>query len=722
MTKYTTPSFPFLWGAQYYRAPTPEAECWEQDFEKMKQLGFNQVKFWLQWRWSHITEHEYDYEDLDRLMNLAHDHGLGVTINIILDVAPNWLFEKYPDAKPVLADGTVVEPSSSSCRQIGGFPGPCYNHPGALWARQRFVEHAVGHFGQHPALEMWDVWNEPEQISEPYRTPQLEKLPCYCHHCKEKFSKWLNKKYPSLDELNQKWGRNYQNWEQVEIPRSPNTYLDFIDWRESCLDTMTEEAKWRLEWTRKFDGQHVNYLHVVANTFRIFNSVTGVDDMALAEDCDCFGSTIIKGPIWPTMLTSAANGKISFNAEAHIAYGDTSMYPRPVDLDALLEEFIPQLGMGVRGFLFWQYRPEVLGKESPAWGLVNLDGSDKELTRAARSFREKLGPHMDDLVVPAPKAQIAVLNSRKNELFHYAMNGKLDRYADSLEGYFDVLYRLNVVYKTISSEQLEQQQLDGVELLICPSYYYATQKEVDAIQSFVRQGGTVLCEASFAAYNADKGRHERQIPGFGLSESWGIEETNSTSSYHIEARQSSAFDKDAMHGDVVKAVESGGISGASHFDMEIEAVGRIRGAYRYAELGGDRLEGIGSFGDGKCLIGESAIGEGRVIYAGTHLGEGAQQSPQGLTKWLGNILEETDIQVNGIAEGCFGDDPTRIDVIKGKENEYLAISKKSDKPEKLLIHTWGKWRGVFSNSTLVNDSGEAVLLESRLFDLFVKVT
>ena len=33
------------------------------------------------------------------------------------------------------------------------------------------------------------------------------------------------------------------------------------------------------------------------------------------------------------------------------------------------------LAHGIKGFLFWQYRPERLGGESPAWGLTNPDGS-----------------------------------------------------------------------------------------------------------------------------------------------------------------------------------------------------------------------------------------------------------------------------------------------------------------------------------------------------------
>src|SRR5664279_3792693 len=59
--------FPFIFGAQYYRAPTPESAYWAPDLQKMNQLGFTDVKFWVQWRWSHRTNDNYYFDDLDQL-------------------------------------------------------------------------------------------------------------------------------------------------------------------------------------------------------------------------------------------------------------------------------------------------------------------------------------------------------------------------------------------------------------------------------------------------------------------------------------------------------------------------------------------------------------------------------------------------------------------------------------------------------------------------------
>ena len=84
----------FIWGAQYYRAPTPDRRYWRQDLANMKELGFTDIKYWVQWRWSHRDENEFYFDDLDELMELANEFGLRVTLNTIFDVTPVWLLNK----------------------------------------------------------------------------------------------------------------------------------------------------------------------------------------------------------------------------------------------------------------------------------------------------------------------------------------------------------------------------------------------------------------------------------------------------------------------------------------------------------------------------------------------------------------------------------------------------------------------------------------------------
>ena len=519
--------FPFLFGTQYYRAPTPEPACWETDFCGMRDLGFNAVKFFVQWRWSHRASNRFVFEDLDRLMDMAADYDLGVTLNFLLDVSPIWLFEVYPDAKPIDNSGHTVEPCAVGHRQIGGHPGPCYRHPGALAERQRFVAAAIEHFRDHLALQMWDVWNEPE-LCFPQRTPNLSNMVCYCPHCGAGFRDWLRTKYGSLDHLNEVWGRCYETWDQVELPRGTGTFSDFIDWREFHLDTMAAEAAWRLEAVRQLDPRHGRYLHVVPNSY--FSAVTCADDFAMAEHCEVFAATMNGQPAMFQHVLSAGRGKVCYNVESHLNFGSTGMHQRVLGLCEVLRDFLPQLGAGIKGILFWQYRAEVLGLESPAWGLVKPDGGARPVTDAVRQFWATLQPHAAELRTSFPALpEIGLWRSRKNEIFHFCVEGSVSSFNATIEAYIQALYWDSLPHRLVNDRMLSAGELDGLKLLIMPSCYYVTQGEAEALDRWVRAGGVLLCEAHLAGYNGTTGRHSRTVPGCGLAEAWGIRESDTTS-------------------------------------------------------------------------------------------------------------------------------------------------------------------------------------------------
>jgi len=94
-------------GSQYYRAPSPHKEEWEDDIKNMAAYGFNTIKFWVQWRWNNPAEGEYNFDDIDRLMELAGKYKLKVMLNTIFDVAPAWIYEKYKDASMITLGGKV---------------------------------------------------------------------------------------------------------------------------------------------------------------------------------------------------------------------------------------------------------------------------------------------------------------------------------------------------------------------------------------------------------------------------------------------------------------------------------------------------------------------------------------------------------------------------------------------------------------------------------------
>ncbi|MHB9133819.1 MAG: beta-galactosidase [Armatimonadota bacterium] len=687
-----TARFPFIFGAQYYRAPTPEPVCWAGDLRRMRELGFNAVKFFVQWRWSHRRADQFYFDDLDQLMNLAGDNGLGVTLNILLDMSPTWLFRAFPDARQIDNSGHVVEPYAVSHRSIGGHPGPCYCHPGALEARRRFVDVTIEHFRDHPALSMWDVWNEPE-LSFLQRTPDIRTMVCYCPNCQQGFVKWLQAKYVELERLNTVWGRCYQEWDEVEMPRVTGSINDFVDWREFHLDTMTADATWRLHAVERLDPRHGRYLHVVPVWF---NAVTCVDDFAIAEPCEVFAATMNGTPAATIQVVSAARGKTCYNVESHLNHGYLNMHQPIVDAETLRRDFLPQIGLGIKGFLFWQYRPEVLGNEAPSWGLVRLDGSDRPVTQAAQAFWSTLQPYANDLLHARPATpRVGIWKSRKNEIFHFCTQDSVQPLSDAIEAYTQALYWRSIPFEYVSGQRLEAGEIDELSLLIMPSGYYLTDDETAVLDRWVHAGGVLLTEAHLAGYSATSGRHSRILPGGGLAASWGLRETESTSSYHLRLDDRQAF-TGTLPEDVRKALDAFGVTGGQYYPIRLASGEIVWGAHRYAELTGDQLTPEGSFtGTTPCLA-SVAVGQGRVFYCGASFGLAAERSDAGLQAMLDKALAAADVQpvcrLTAEQPGSI-----HLDLLTNEAGaRFAVVINRTDQPQQITLEGRECWRGIFT--------------------------
>ncbi len=706
---------PFIWGAQYYRAPTPDRSLWERDLRHMRDLGFNHVKFWVQWRWSERRPGEFCFDDLDALMDLAARNHLAVTLNTIFDVAPFWLYTQCPDAKMIMADGTIVEPYGVGHRQLGGHPGPCYNHPDALAFRQRFMEAALKHFARHPALSMWDVWNEPE-LCFPQRGPvRMDKLACYCPSCREKFNNWLKHKYGAIERLNDVWGRCYLDWENIELPYAASTLNDFIDWREFFIDTMTSEARWRLAMTREFSPQHAAYLHVVPNDLAVWNPVTcGSDDFALAQECDVFASTMTGGTLMAPVTLSAANGKVCYNVESHINFGDTSLHPRHLDAEDVRNDLLPQLAMGVKGFLFWQFRPESLGREAPAWGVINADGSERRVTAGIREFTARIMPHRDELLRAQPAAaDIGIWKSRRNELFHAAID-RMELLHKSYANYANRLYAANFTFRFIDSDMLKTRRLDGLRLLILPSPYYLDAAEADALNEWINAGGVAICEAHLAGYSPDTGRHAAVIPGSGLAERWGFREVESCAAIHL-AQHDDAPDAapDIANDDVRKALQNKRVS-RPLFSMVTPAGNRIAGFDRYAGIAGTFDAEIARFPgyDEPCAV-RKKIGKGSVFYFATNPGAVDDALWDGFMSVTEDAATEAGITKFGNPKCLSG--RARVERLG---DHFIFIRQLGDTPAELeLTLPPGEWRGLYTGR-LLNGGRTTLRLTPAETDLY----
>jgi beta-galactosidase GanA len=519
-----------VFGAQYYRPPNPPRADWPRDLRLMREIGFDTVKLWACWSWIDGSRDRSDFDDLDELMQIAHSVGLRVVINTILENAPYWLARRHPEARYHDHEDRPVHLTAAMNTPGGGWPGLCFHNEGARDVAGGFLETLVRRYRAHPALFCWDVWNEPHLEPASYFP---ERIYCYCDASRAAFRTWLQQRYGAIERLNSSWARRFSGFDEVEPPRLFEAVPDMLDWRRFWFETIQSWLSWRVERVRCVDAAHDVMTHVALSGHLGQLATHTLDEFGLAESVDLFGTSS-----FPTWLMAndpvehlfnletardAADGKPFWQAELQGGRGRragaaSTPHPTPAQIQSWIWNAIAS---GARGVVFWQWRPELLGPESPGYGLCTPSGELTERATAAGALAREL--RASELLADTTPAQapIAVLLSRDTALLTYATDRTLDVYAAAVAGAHRLLTDAGVPLRFLHAETIASAGVpDGVKAIWWPMPLVASAALSAALDEFVRAGGNLIAEAS-------PGQHDEHgwcVPGAGyLRELFGAE-------------------------------------------------------------------------------------------------------------------------------------------------------------------------------------------------------
>lgn len=700
---YTTVEKFIPFGFQYYREPTPKKTEWEKDLKQISAMGFNTLKYLVQWRTSHLEPGVFKFDDIQELMDLAHKYGLKVILNVIFDVAPVWFYKMHPESKMITADGHVLEPVALCLRQVGGAPGPCYHHDEANRYKDEFLRETVKRFKDHPAMLIWDLWNEPELTTCIKREPRYEELVCYCENSLNKFAVWLEKKYGGIAALNDKWQRSYRDWSEVEAPRFQATFNDMIDWRLFFRDTLTDELKRRVEAVKSLDLRNPVMCHTVP--FPIFNIVScGSDDFELAKLCDMFGNSLGSSSWNSDLLMSVANGKKAINSEIHAVPGSTALKPRKLKWKELKKHILVPLARGITGFVFWQYRPEILGLEAPAWGMTYMDGSKTQwLENTARLndiIQENLGAIVSGGITDDG---MAILLNTGCQIANFAVYKHLDTYSNSVQGIHKILHDLNYKVSFIHEMDLDAEKLSRIKCLWLPYPLYMSGEMCKTLKNWVEAGGVLISECSFGMIEAEQGLHSMVVPGYGFDRVFGVREKwiqsydNMDNSYHdIETGRLVNQLGIVCQGEGGK---SDGVIFGSYLQSEAEITENSRVLARFEA-------------DGSPAITCSDYGKGKAVWIGTLLGAAYwAQTEYETLRLVGKVVSDFGIKPSFQSEEA----GVRVDALvyttETGSNALVTVENCTDKPIDTAIVSRDGIAGI--NSLWFNET-EVSVIDSKL--------
>lgn len=523
------PTFPY--GAVYFRKSNPPEQDWARDHQTAARIGMNTFRHWFMWSAIEVAPGKYDWADYDRMMDLAAQNGIKVVIAELITAAPEWAFRKYPHARYLASDGSIVHSSIGVSSATGGFPGLCLDNPDVHAAAEKFLSALVEHYKNHPALLGYDLWNE-----NTYSGGAPRRMFCYCDATKRKLRDWLKGRYGALDKLAKTWNRSsYASWEDVEPPYDFNGYADSLDWLEFRIDDAFDLLRWRTKLFRSHDPKHLIAAHGVAGTLESLPSSTHHEWRSSAE-VDLWGVTFVasrKGDEpWKQyqaldLVRGGSNGKPFWHAEAQA--GPLWMQPqvinRPRDDGRIADENDVRLwnlvsaAAGATGILYPRWRPLLDGPLFGAFGAFGMDGSVTPRAEMAGKFARWANSHPEIWKSHPVQGDVGLLFVPESELFNYVQQGDTNFYAQSVRGAYQAFFDSNIQPDFVSLNDIAKYRL-----IYLPYPVMLKQDTVAKLRAFVERGGTLVSEG-LPAYFGDHGKVGATQPNYGLDQLFGARES-----------------------------------------------------------------------------------------------------------------------------------------------------------------------------------------------------
>jgi len=596
----------FTLGLCYYPEHWEE-ELWEDDFRRMKEMGFDIIRIGeFAWSIFEPAEGQYEFAMFDRALDLAHAHGLKVIMGTPTAGPPAWLTHKYPEVLNTTQDG---QPYHHGMRRHYNYNSPVY-----LDFCAKITRAMAEHFREHPAIVGWQIDNELNCETDVF----------YSQADHRAFRVWLREKYGTLGQLNKAWGtvfwsQTYSDWEQVHLTRrtvsdSPNPH-QALDEKRFISASAIAFAKLQSDILRELVPHHwvtTNGLFGNLDSHRLTEETLdffSYDSYPLFYSI--FGDMGDPEPMldrkWSWNLSGVRDISENFCVMEQQAGpgGWTNRIELPSPWPGQMRLWTYQSILhGADMILFFRWRTATVGNEIYWHGLNDYHNQPNRRLQEAEQIGSELRRIGASLVGRIYKADVALLEDYDNE-----WDGRLDTYHGALRGPSTSAWFKRLQYRHIPLNKVKLREGTVLEdlvpyrVLVYPHPAILSERTAELLEAYARQGGTLIFGAR-TGYKDETGRcYMMPFPGY-AAKLCGI---------HVEdfTRISAASGEPAV---VRLSCDAEITFDAPLFNDILSVVaGTVTVEAEYAS----------SYYAGKPALTRNRLGEGEVWYYGAAFSEGA---------------------------------------------------------------------------------------------------
>ncbi len=516
--QYINEKFPhFLHGADY----NPDQwifdkSIWDEDMRLMKEANCNEMTVGIfAWATLEPREGEYDFSYLDEIIEKIYQNGGRVVLATPSGARPHWLAEKYPEVLRVNKRG---EKMMFGTRHNHCFTSPVYRE------KVRAINTLLAErYGKHPAVVAWHLSNE-------YGGE------CFCPNCQAAFREFVREKYNNnIDALNMAywanfWSHRYDNFEQVEPPMDNgegSIHGLNLDWRRFVSHQTKDFIKNELAPIKQIcpevpvttnlmpawrDLNYADYTDVLD-----FISWDTYPDWHKPEEhhAQCYMTAF-----WHDFFRSLKQRPFMLMERAP---GVTNWKPinklnRP-GMDRLAS--LQAVAHGSDTVQYFQFRKSRGSVEKFHGAIVDHVG-----TNETRIFTEVQATGatlkaIDEVVGTMPNVRVAIVHDWENrwaleDCQYFQLYEK--KYCETCYDYYRVLWERAIPTDIISMHA----DFSKYDLVIAPMLYMTDDQTINAIEEYVKNGGTFYATYMLGMVNETDLCHLGGFPGGKLKDVFGI--------------------------------------------------------------------------------------------------------------------------------------------------------------------------------------------------------
>lgn len=538
------------YGAEYWLPPQATAEDFRRDLAQLHETGMNVIRIFVPQ--IEVAPDRYDFGQLDALMDEASGAGVAVAPTYSLRLPP-WRLANAG------LDTTIDIPVS-------------YLLDDRAYREQLApaIEALVTRYRGHEALWSWILWNEPS------RQPSLAPPPPTWWA----FREWLDDVYDGdIEALNDAWfperrGLGLRSFEGVQPEQLAaewkdayvigggmtryrlghplalrlgtaswgasrnrwDNYSALRDWLLFNMHAMDQSIGWLHDLTKQSDPEHPTQIN--PDGFIRNQPAAGRNLWSLSGTVDLWGSSLHAGhhlglidaenefpetlAFYTRYIVDANKGRPSVITELqggpNIWSGNKNFAPDGSDL---VLWNLGALAGGIRGVIYWMWKPRKHGWEGGEWGLVNSDGHRTTRTEGAA----RVGRFLQDQSAwlrnlrPAPAAA-AILHSPDTEMLSIRQAGSKHDPSSyqvvSEYGCYKALWRAGIPAEIVTPYEVRAGRLSRYRCLLIPYTEALDADTAEAIVTYAMGGGWVYGETPLARLD-EQGTAYDQAPGGGLT-------------------------------------------------------------------------------------------------------------------------------------------------------------------------------------------------------------